>query len=221
VPRPQPRQPEDTVALLHRRLRTWGKASRRSLPWRCAPTPFRVLIAELCLRKTGARLAEPVYRSIIHSCPTVQDLARAHPKQLEPLFRPIGLTSRSSGLIDLARDLVRRHGGEVPSTYEELVALPGVGPYIANAVLCFAFKRAVPIVDGSVKRLLGRLYGPSPLSERSAWRLAERLVPRRQADLYNYTLLDLAAKLCRPTRPLCHDCPLRETCEWYRREGRP
>ena len=214
------RQYPPTPETVRRGLRKWGSRNRRSYPWRDTPTPFEVLIAELCLRQTGARIAEPAYRSILEKYPTPRDLAAAPVRDLEKVFRPIGLISRASTIIELARELLLHHGGEVPSRFEDLVQLPGVGPYIANAVRCFGYGKRAPIVDGSVKRVLGRIYGRSELADRDAWTLAEHLVPRKDPDLYNYSLLDLGAKLCRPTRPLCHNCPLRRRCMWHSGEKR-
>jgi len=207
--------------FLRKQLLRWGSSHRRSYPWREDPTPYRVLIAEICLRKTGAKLATPVFLSIVRDYPAPSDLAHASREDLVSRFERIGLASRGRQLIEIAKRLILLHGGRVPSTYDDLISLPGVGRYIANAVLCFAYKQSVPIVDQSIIRLLSRFYGiqqpemsSSSEAGRTCWHIVERLLPRTNSDRFNYALLDLAAGFCRPHKPHCTECALNARCAW-------
>lgn len=204
-------------------ISSWGTSNRRDFPWRREPSPYHILLAEICLRRTGAKPAEPVYRDLIESFPTIDDLANAGVKDLERMIAPIGLRSRASELSAIARELARTHHSQVPSSYSDLVALKGVGKYIANAVLCFGYGKRRATVDLSIVRMLDRFYDLSSGSssrrstvERECWLIAENLVPAHEPAAFNYSALDLAAKICTPANPNCSECPLMAQCEWHK-----
>ena len=118
----------------------------------------------------------------------------------------------------MARELVSRHAGEVPPSFEALMRLNGVGDYAARAVLCFAFGQSVAIVDTNVARLLFRLYGfdsplpANPARKKNLLELASDLTPLIRTRQYNYAVLDLCALVCTARNPHCHECPVREYC---------
>ena len=181
------------------------------------------MLAELLLSKTPAARVRPVYDSIaaVHGSPEL--LAAASPSELAAEIHPLGLhNKRAQQLVDIARALLDEQHGEVPSTLHQLIALPGVGPYIAHAVLCFAYDQSVPIVDASVARNLVRFFALDcrgrPNLDHRVWALAAKLVPKhsRAAKRYNYALLDFGAQVCRP-RPICVDCPVAGECSYLHR----
>jgi A/G-specific adenine glycosylase len=109
--------------------------------------------------------------------------------------------------------MVERHGGRVPDRLDELLALPGIGPYTARAVLAFAYERDVAVVDTNIARVLARVTGER-LTPRRVQAVADALVPVGDGWAWNQVLMDLGATVCRPA-PRCHDCPLPADCAWH------
>lgn len=204
-------------------LAPWFRKRRRRFSFRRRPTPFKVILAELLLRKTRATDADPVFRSVLAEAPNPAALASADVGSLRRLVAPIGLPGRATTLVALGKALVERHGGSVPNTRDELLALPGIGPYAAGAVMSIGFGIPSPMVDGPTGRVLRRLAGirdngRAPYYDKRVWALAERLLPASGAREFQLALLDVAALVCRPGKPLCSACPLENICSyaWHR-----
>lgn len=200
-------------------LLSWFSQYGRAFPWRERRDPFAVLLSEKLLQQTAARPAVvAAYAELLERCPSSEALAAADVGHLEELVRPLGFLYRARELPELGRALVERHGGQVPDTLKELLALPGVGDYAARAVLSFAFGQDVPIVDTNVARWLYRLDGlafplpNNPARKKSLIARAGGLVPPGRAREWNYAVLDLCALVCKPGRPLCERCPVRPWC---------
>lgn len=198
------------------RVIEWYKASGRRYAWRDGNDPFCLLVAEVLLRLTGAWKVERVYEVLMQRYASPEELAAVDPSDLRQLLRPLGLHARAELLVDISKEIVARFGGGVPDVYDDLVGIKGIGPYTANAILCFCFGRRVPVVDGSVKRLFGRCFGyasPRPAyADKRLWELAESLLPESECREYNFGLLDLAAMVCRFRAPDCGACPIRHLC---------
>lgn len=198
-------------------LLEWGARNRRTLLWRHGATPFQLLLAEMLLRKTSARHVARVWPELVQAYPDADTLARADLRHLERLLRPAGLArQRARDLVAAARHVVREWGGIVPASPRLLQALPGIGPYTANAVASFAFGSPFVVADTNVVRVLGRFVGRRlpPQGYRAppwAWRLAERSLGEAESAAFNYALLDLGAQVCK-VRPECGRCPLQLGC---------
>lgn len=197
-------------------LRRWGRAHRRSFPWRETRDPFRVLVAEVLLQRSRGSTVAAVYDALFRRWPDAAALARARVSSIEAVIRPLGLVRRAVTVRAIAGEVVRRGG--VPATRDGLLSLPGVGPYAANATLAAAFDRRAPVVDGVTARVYRRYFGvatngPS-VADAALWELVDRVTPSRGARTWNWTVLDLAATVCTPQRPRCDDCPLVRTCVW-------
>lgn len=204
--------------LFQRSLLRWFSAHKRSFLWRgdCVG-PEVILISEMLLRKTKAEAAEPVVKALLSAFPNLSTLAKASERRLVRLLRPIGLQNiRARALKTLANHLVQKHDGAVPSDATALLSLPHVGRYAANAVLCFAFKVRIGIVDTNVVRVFSRIFGTDiPVEIHKAdhvWDLADSLLPTRAFRNFNWALLDLGALVCMPRRPDCTSCPLAFCC---------
>ncbi len=211
--------PENTQQWLRRRVLAWFRTNGRDFPWRETDDPYRVLIAELLLQRTRADLVERLYDRFLAAYPSPHALAKAEPAETEALLGPLGFLHRSRRLPALGRALVDRHGGDVPRSKSALLALPGVGEYVANAVLTIAFGRRMPLVDPNVIRLLGRVIGHAstrarPRDDAALWEFVAHLLPRRGAREFSLALVDLGALVCR-RRPRCFECPLRSRCEAF------
>jgi len=200
------------VGALRRVLLGHYDLARRDLPWRGETDPYRVWVSEVMLQQTRAETVIPYYRRWLRRFPDVHALAGASLDDVLLAWQGLGYYRRARGLHTGAAIVRERHGGVVPSGYEELRALPGVGAYTAGAVASIAFGASVAAVDGNVKRVLARLLDdakPSPL--RLAAVAAELVDPVRPGD-WNQAFMDLGALLCTPRAPRCGECPLARWC---------
>jgi A/G-specific adenine glycosylase len=206
---------------LQRQVTRWFQESGRRFAWRESDDPYAVLIAELLLQRTRADLVPTAYDQFIATYPTPTLLARATPDDVAALLRRLGYEHRSRRLPLLGRMLVEHHGGQVPRSEDELLALPGVGRYIANAVRAVAFRERVPLFDPNVARVLDRVFEIKSSRQRARdddvlWQLLNDVSPRRHSHRFALGLIDIGAVICRPRRPRCHSCPLRARCRAFR-----
>lgn len=199
---------------MRRRLLEWGAQNRRCFPWRETDDPFQILIAEILLQRTRADAVAPVYRDLFTRWPTAKGLAQASVESIQAVIRPLGLSYRASRIVRLAEEVARL--GAVPADKKSLIAMPGVGGYVANATLAAAFSRRVPTVDGVSARVYRRFFDlPAerlPVDDRELWSTVEAVTPHRRVREWNWAVLDLAASTCTVSRPRCAGCPLRAKC---------
>jgi len=196
----------------------WGREHLREFPWRSSESPLEILVAEVLLQRTPAQRVEERF---IQFRDRVLSVGASHLRdQTKREFRDLGLGKRIDWLLDSLQIIEKEYSGRVPDSVEDLLLLPGVGRYTANAVLCLAYGKPVPLVDANVIRILTRVFGLSvqkqsrPESEVVA--LAASLVPHDYARLYNLSMVDHGALICRK-KPLCTQCPLVHLCDYYRR----
>lgn len=157
------------------------------------------------------------YPEFLQRFPTIKTLAAARQRDVVIAWQGMGYNNRAVRLHQLAMRIVQQHGGKFPQTYEELVTLPGIGRYTANALLSSAFRKNVPIVDINVRRVLSRIFWRMKTNtdmkpEREIWTLADVLVPKVGAYDWNQALMDLGATICTARVPLCTDCPVKTLC---------
>ena len=197
-------------------LLPWYDAHRRTLPWRDEVSPYRTWVSEIMLQQTRVAAVIPYFQRFMAAFPTVEALAAADTEQLMKLWEGLGYYSRARNLQKAAR-LVAQRGG-FPDTYEEVMALPGIGDYTAGAILSIAFGQRVPAVDGNVLRVMSRIIGSEDnildAKTRSRFRaLAEEIMPHDRPGAFNQALMDLGATVCLPNgEPLCGECPARAFC---------
>jgi A/G-specific adenine glycosylase len=188
---------------------------RHDLPWQGTRDPYRIWLAEVMLQQTQVETVIPYYRRFLGRFPDVRALADATQDEVLRLWSGLGYYARGRNLHAAARVVAGRGG--FPRNAEGLETLPGVGRSTAAAIAVFAFGRRAAILDGNVKRVLARRFGVTGMDEQ--WRLAERLLPRRDLRTYTQALMDLGATVCTRTRPACERCPVARGCV-ARREGR-
>jgi len=192
----------------------WGAPDLRDLPWRRERDPWRILVAEVMLQQTQAERVVPKWTAFLESFPTPTACAEASLGDVLRLWQGLGYPRRARNLHASAVVVAGRHGGALPGDLDALLALPGVGPYTARAVLAFAFERDVAVVDTNIARVLARAGGRR-LTPSQAQAAADDLVPDGEGWLWNQVFMDLGALVCRPT-PKCTACPLRSSCAWSR-----
>jgi A/G-specific adenine glycosylase len=203
---------------LQRSLLRWYAKTKRDLPWRQTHDPYRILVAEYMSQQTQIDRVLKYYDRFLKRFPDVQTLARASTQRLLKVWEGMGYYTRARNLQAAARQIVRDFGGQVPADYQQLLTLPGCGPYTAAAVASIAFNKPVPVLDGNVIRVLCRLFGiwddPRKQATRQRLRvLAQDLIPKNQAREFNQALMELGALVCTPQSPRCHRCCWSYTCE--------
>jgi A/G-specific adenine glycosylase len=210
------RDPE-WVERVRCRLRAWYEEARRHLPWREERDPYLILVSEMMLVQTTVAAVVPYYERFVERFPTVQALARADEADVIKAWEGLGYYRRARQLHAAARRIVENHSGAVPNDLESVLELPGVGRYIAGAVLSFAFNKPVPIVEANTQRVLARwLAWPDDLksshTQTRLWEAAGRLVPPTDAGSFNQAFMELGALVCTPRTPLCLVCPVATEC---------
>jgi A/G-specific adenine glycosylase len=211
-----PPDPQTRAAFIERSL-DWFARNARDLHWRRERCPYRVWVAEVMLQQTRVETVSSYYERFLARFPTIHVLAAAPLEAVLKVWEGLGYYARARNLHAAARQVVAARGGRLPDTFDGLLALPGVGRYIAGAVASIAFGRDVPAVDGNVRRVLCRVFGIREDVTRSAVqreleRLAADLLPPGRAGAFNEALMELGATVCTPRSPRCDRCPLRDLC---------
>lgn len=199
-------------------LLAWYEKNARPLPWRQNITPYRVWISEIMLQQTRVEAVIPYYHRFLATLPDVAQLATVAEDTLLKLWEGLGYYSRARNLQKTAVLLMQKYQGIFPQTYEELLQLPGIGPYTAGAIASIAFQQPVPAVDGNVLRVLARLlcYEKDIMTPRARQELTTALTARldvaRPGD-FNQAMMELGATVCLPNgSPRCPECPLEGFC---------
>ena len=215
--------PENLISLpqgFARRMVQWQREhGRRHLPWQATADPYRVWLSEIMLQQTQVSTVLDYYPRFLQRFPEVTALARAPLDDVLALWSGLGYYSRARNLHRCAQDVVALWGGRFPACAQELQTLPGIGRSTAAAIAAFCFRERVAILDGNVKRVLGRVLAYSadlsvPVHERQLWALAQQLLPRAAADMPAYTqaVMDLGATICLPRKTNCEHCPVAGLC---------
>ncbi|MFO0949855.1 MAG: A/G-specific adenine glycosylase [Isosphaeraceae bacterium] len=212
-----PDQDPAWVSRIRERLLDWYAGARRPLPWRADRDPYRVLVSEMMLVQTTVAAVVPYFERFLRRFPDVRALADADEADVLKAWEGLGYYRRARQLHAAARAVVERHGGRVPDDPEALRELPGVGRYIAGAVLSFAFDRPAPILEANTQRVVARwLAWPgdlkSPATQARLWEAAGRLVPETRAGDFNQAFMELGALVCTPRSPRCLVCPVSADC---------
>jgi len=192
-------------------LLAWGGPRLRDLPWRRTRDPWGVLVSEVMAQQTQVARIIPRWEAFMERFPTPEALAEAPLADLLRLWQGLGYPRRARSLHEAARRI--SDSGRFPSTVEELMDLPGVGPYTARAVAAFAFDLDVGVLDTNVGRLLARLAGER-LRPAAAQSMADDLVPKGDAWIWNQVVMDFGATVCTARSPRCDGCPVSGQCAW-------
>ncbi|MDQ3656152.1 MAG: A/G-specific adenine glycosylase [Chloroflexota bacterium] len=201
-------------------LLTWFSAHQRDLPWRRTRDPYRILVAEIMLQQTQVDRVIPYYEAWLERFPTVADIAAAPPAEVIKLWAGLGYNRRAINLQRAAQFITDNLDGAFPTEIRALLALPGIGPYTAGAIACFAFEQDVAFLDTNMRRTLHRLFFgvDVPLrtaSERELLAIAAQLVPPGHGWRWNQALIEFGALQCTARRPACVVCPLQADCRAF------
>lgn len=205
--------------LFAKQLLSWyDQHGRHDLPWQHPKTPYRVWVSEIMLQQTQVKTVIPYYLRFMESFPTIQALAEASQEDVMAHWSGLGYYARARNLHKAAMIIQSEHQGQFPDQFEAVLALPGIGPSTAGAILSIAFKKRYSILDGNVKRVLSRVdavedWPGLPSVEKRLWQRAESLTPAKRFDDYTQAIMDLGATVCTRSRPKCPLCPVNKICQ--------
>jgi len=206
--------------LIRKLLIKWYGRHHRRLPWRETRFPYRIWVSEVMLQQTQVQTVLPYYNQFLQNFPDVKALAGADLQTVLKVWEGLGYYARARNMHRAAKDILQKHNGKFPDSWNTLRELPGVGDYIASAVLSIAFNQPYAVVDGNVKRVLARLYElPDPVNKSVSYKTfkaaAENLLDPHQPGIFNQALMELGALVCTPKNPDCRHCPIHIRCSAY------
>ena len=211
-------EPSDTHGLcadsssFRSALISWHRHNKRDYPWRRRSGPWQTFLAETCLHRTKADQVSSVFENLLEIAPTASALLH-NQERFREASSSLGLVWRIDSLVDAAGTLVNEHGGTPPDDWSTLNSLPGVGDYVASAILCFAYGHHAVLIDTNTLRVAKRIVGDPNLPKWEARvELYRRSAPVGPDAGWNYALLDLGGTVCTARRPACDHCPVSEMC---------
>lgn len=202
-------------------LINWYQKHKRDLPWRHTTNPYHIWVSEIMLQQTRVEAVIPYYYRFIEALPNIEALSQASDDQLRKLWQGLGYYRRVTNMKQAAIQCCQFYNGQLPSSYEQLLKLKGIGPYCASAIASFAFHLPHPVVDGNVIRVCSRLWCKDECydTDKKKKELAQELLqimPLKQCDLFNQAIMELGAMVCIPNgMPHCDKCPWQISCQAY------
>jgi A/G-specific adenine glycosylase len=210
--------------IFTRKIMHWhSKENKRIMPWKGEKDPYRIWISEIILQQTRVTQGLAYYNNFIQEFPSLQSLAVAREEVVFKVWEGLGYYSRCRNLIFTARYILNKLDGVFPETYDEVLALKGIGPYTAAAISSFAYGLPHAVVDGNVFRVLARYFGEARAVDSTNGRkyfneLANQLLYKKDSASYNQGIMDFGATVCKPQSPLCQQCVLQQHCVAYNQQ---
>lgn len=202
---------------IHGKLLNWFIKERRDFPWRNICNPYKIMIAEFMLHRTRAEQVAPVYEAFIEKYPIVDSLARAKDSEIKKVTEHLGLHWRSSHFIKAARYIMKNSAGEFPDNREDLLKIPGVGDYVAGAILTVCFNKPEYVVDSNIARFINRFYGLKLEGEirrkKGIIEMSKELFKTKEPGITLFALLDFTYKVCKSNKPACSNCVINNSCK--------
>ena len=199
-------------------LLRWNTAvNDRKMPWKDEKDPYKIWVSEIILQQTRVQQGLHYYERFISAFPDVHTLANAEVEKVYKLWEGLGYYSRCKNLIASAKYISLSLNGVFPETYEEILALKGIGPYTASAIASFAYNLPYAVLDGNVFRVLSRFFGEDiPINTTEGKKfygeLSQALLDEENPGSYNQAIMDFGATVCKPSLPMCPICPLQKKC---------
>ncbi len=195
----------------------WYRINQRDLPWRHTKNAYYIWISEIMLQQTRVETVIDYYKRFLSFFPTLKDLAEAKEDVLLKAWEGLGYYSRVRNMQKTAQILLNHGMMTLPNKESELLALPGIGPYTAGAILSIAYDIPSVAIDGNVYRVLGRVYEVKdsinkPKATRIYKEIMDSLLPNKEASFFTQSFMDLGSSICTPKQPKCELCPLHDKC---------
>jgi len=200
-------------------LLEWFARQGRNLPLRCTRDPYSIMVSEIMLQQTQVDRVMPKYKAFLELFPSLDALAAAPTAEVIRAWTGLGYNRRAVNMQRAARAVLDTYGGEFPRDLSQLLKLPGIGPYTAGAIACFAFEQDVAFMDTNIRRVMQRLFvGPEECAlagEAQLLAVARMAVPPGQGWAWNQAIMELGALICTAAAPLCWRCPVQAHCRAY------
>jgi A/G-specific adenine glycosylase len=210
----------NTILQFRQLLLQWHKSIDRSLPWKNNNDPYKIWVSEIILQQTRVEQGIPYYLKFIEKYPTVKDLAKSDEDEILKSWEGLGYYTRARNLHAASKEVIERFNGKFPDKYEDVILLPGIGPYTASAILSFAYGQPYAVIDGNVKRVLSRVFGyaePIDTAEGISFlkEKADQCLDKKSPGAYNQAIMDFGALQCVPQKPDCITCPMKNCCSAF------
>ena len=211
--------------IITKKILKWYDLNKRSLPWRkkvsLEKKQYYTLISEFMLQQTQVSTVIPFFNRFIKSLPSLNSLAKVNEKKLIKLWEGLGYYSRARNLKKTAQVVIKNFDGKLPNNFEDLLKLPGIGNYTANAILAIAYNKPYIPLDGNIERVLKRYLYLKKEKEIQKDNLVQKKIifgtTLRSSD-YAQALMELGAIICKPNNPICDKCPIRKKCKSYKKK---
>ena len=211
--------------MITKNILNWYDLNKRSLPWRkkisFKKKQYYTLISEFMLQQTQVTSVIPFFNKFIKDLPSIKSLAKVKEKKLIKLWEGLGYYSRARNLKKTAQIIIKKFDGKLPNNFEDLITLPGIGNYTANAILAIAFNKPYIPLDGNIERVLKRYLYLKKEKEIQKDNLSQKKVifgtSSRSSD-YAQALMELGAIICKPNNPICNQCPIKINCKSFRKK---
>ena len=214
---------QENLEIIVEPLLQWYQKNKRILPWRQNKTPYSIWISEIMLQQTRIEAVKNYYIRFMGKLPNIQALANIEEEQLLKLWEGLGYYNRAKNLQKAAQQIQNQYEGKMPTTYEELKELPGIGEYTAGAIASIAYNEKVPAVDGNVLRVVSRVLASKEdvllqQTKKKITYILKNIMPNQAGD-FNEALMELGELVCMPNgEPLCSSCPLKKYCKAYQEQ---
>jgi A/G-specific adenine glycosylase len=201
----------------------WYEKHQRPLIFRQTQNPYYIWISEIMLQQTQVITMVPYYETFIKKFPTIEALASSDLEEVLQVLKGIGYYRRFKMMHQCAKVIMASHQGIFPNTYDEVIKLPGIGLYTAGAIMSIAFKKPYSALDGNVMRVLTRVFEISDdvkqlKTQKKLDALNQSLIDHRNPDLYTHAMMEIGATICKPSQPMCDQCPLQDICQSYQHQ---
>ena len=202
---------------IHNIVINWYNHHGRDFPWRHTKNPYKIMIAEFMLHRTKAEQVVPVYNEFIKKFPDIYSLAQAEPEDMLSVTERLGLHWRGKHFIESARYIIYQLNGMFPEDYNDLRKIPGVGEYIAGAIVTVCFDKPAPVVDSNIARFINRCWNLKLNGEirrnKKIIEIAKELFKLKEPGKFLFAIIDFTSILCKPRKPECSECVLKSVCK--------
>ena len=196
----------------------WYDLNKKNMPWRKNKDPYRIWVSEVMLQQTQVATVIPYYNKWIKKFPSIKSVAQAKIDDVLKLWEGLGYYRRAHNIKKACETITKILNDKIPDN-EKFKDLPGVGDYIYAAVMSIAFDKAVPVIDGNVKRVASRFWEINFLDARSIRDLKNKLLESISLDrpgCFNQAIMDLGREICKPKNPICNQCPISQFCQAFK-----
>lgn len=196
----------------------WHKTHGRDFPWRHTKDPYRITIAEFMLHRTKAEQVVPVYLEFIEKYSNIETLAKVNLEDIKKVTEHLGLHWRAKHFSEAAKYIIENLNGKFPEDYDRLREIPGVGEYVTGAILTVCFNKPAPVVDSNIARFINRYFGLNLSGEirrkKKIVELSVKLFKYKNPGDLLFAIVDFTSLICKPVKPLCDKCSLKNDCKY-------